>query len=207
MTRRHLRRILSAVITVYATAFVAGVLLRFPYAEVESPYYKTFKDLLPVMIAIPAAYLAWAFQRRSSYVQALRALWTNMVGAVTSALAYTELRSPTEDQHIAVLTKLSVTIEEVRGVFTNVPVSTAPNGWYPFEPIKQIYQAVKDLGFANSATPEAKARTRAEVFRMWKDSRKQLLAEFDREMPTHHHAEYSSVGPRHGAAAEFPKAL
>ncbi|MGV3708063.1 MAG: hypothetical protein ACO1Q7_04420 [Gemmatimonas sp.] len=207
MTRKHLRRILTCVIAVYATAFLAGILLRFPYAEVESPYYKTFKDLLPVMIAIPAAYLAWAFQRRSSYVQTLRALWTNMVNAVAAALAYTELRAPSEDQHMAVLTKLSITIEEVRGVFTNVPVATAPNGWYPFEPIKQIYQAMKDLGFGEMATAESKARTRAEVFRMWKDSRKQLLAEFDREMPTHHHAQYSSVGPRHGAAAEFPKGL
>ena len=60
-----------------------------------------------------------AFQRRSSYLQALRALWEHMVGAIAGALTYTETESPTRDQQLQVLGKLSVVIEEVRGVFKN----------------------------------------------------------------------------------------
>ena len=82
MTRIHLRRILIGVIAVYALALALAVFLRRPFAEAPSGYYATYKDLIPLVIAIPAAYLAFAFQRRGSYLQALRTVWEHMVGAV-----------------------------------------------------------------------------------------------------------------------------
>jgi len=201
MTRIHLRRILGSVIAVYVAALALGLLLRQPYHSAPSNYYSAYKDLMPLVIAIPAAYLAFAFQRRNSYLQALRTVWEHMVGAVAGALTYTETESPSREQQLQVLGRLSVVIEEVRGVFKNVPVASAPEGWYPFEPVKQIYQEIRDLGCAEKATADARAASRDRIYRMWKANRVHLLAEFDRDEPTHHHAQYAREGPTHGAAA------
>lgn len=191
MTRTHLRWVLASVIALYAPAIGVGTILRVPLDENPRGAYTLYKDLLPLIIAIPAAYLAFAFQRRNSYLQALRGLWRELVAGVSSALAYADTTSPTEDEYLATLTKLSAAIEEVRGVFKNVPARGVRGGWYPFEPVKQIYRAIHDLGFGASATPERRAAVRESIFDMWKRSREQLLVEFDRDEPTHHHAGYA----------------
>jgi hypothetical protein len=103
-----------------------------------------------------------------------------------------------------VLVKLSAAIEEVRGVFKNVPAQGAPDGWYPFEPVKQIYEEVRQLGHGAAATAARRAAARAQIYDMWKRSRAQLLTEFDRDTPTHHHATYAPGGPTTGAAAAQP---
>ncbi|MFL5492951.1 MAG: hypothetical protein ACJ8DC_01065, partial [Gemmatimonadales bacterium] len=56
---------------------------------------------------------------------------------------------------------------------------------------KQIYRAIQDLGFGAAATPERRATVRESIYDMWKRSREQLLAEFDRDKPTYHHAAYA----------------
>jgi hypothetical protein len=201
VTRIHLRWIIIGVIAVYALALALGIVLRRPFAEPPSGYYSAYKDLIPLVIAIPAAYLAFAFQRRGSYLQALRTVWEHMVVAVAGALTYTETESPSRELQQQTLARLSVAIEEVRGVFRNVPAPGAPEGWYPFEPVKQIYQEIRDLGSGSQATSAARAAARDRIYRMWKANRLQLLAEFDRETPTHHHAQYAREGPTHGAAA------
>ena len=191
MTLRHLRWTMLSVVVAYALAIALGVWLRRPFLRPPSGAYTTYKDLLPLVIAIPAAYLAFAFQRRSSYLQALRGLWTHMVGAVSAALAYTDTPWPSRDQQQQVLHALSVAIEEVRGVFKNVRAEGAPDGWYPFEPVKQIYAEIRDLGHGGAATAERRAAARARISDMWKRSRTRLLSEFDRDEPTRHHAGYA----------------
>ncbi|MBJ2157052.1 hypothetical protein [Variovorax sp. IB41] len=202
MTRNHLRWILILAIGVYAIAIIVAILLRRPFDQNPSAYYAAYKDAIPLVIAIPAAYLAFAFQRRNSYLQALRAVWGHMVEAIAAALAYTEIEAPTQEQRLQVLTKLSVAIEEVRGVFKNIPADGASDGWYPFEPIKQIHQEIRELTCSN-LTDSAKLRSNAKkrIYDMWKASRSRLLAEFDRDKPTHHHAEYAELGPRRGTSA------
>jgi hypothetical protein len=201
MTRNHLRWILAVVISVYAIAIATGILLRRPFSQDPSTYYTAYRDMMPLVIAIPAAYLAFAFQRRSSYLSALRSVWGHMVGAIAASLAYADTESPTQEHQLQVLVKLSIAIEEVRGVFKNIPTSGTRDGWYPFEPIKQIYQEIRDLGFGAGMTPEAGAAAKERIYDMWKASRAQLLAEFDRDRPTYHHADYARPGPRHGASA------
>jgi hypothetical protein len=102
---------------IYAAAIVVAVVLRVAFARPDSVVYQTYRDVIPLIIALPAAFLAQAFQRRSSYVQGLRTVWGNMVGAVAAALAYTELPSPPKEQFADVLHRLSASIEEVRGFY------------------------------------------------------------------------------------------
>lgn len=201
MTRKHLRRILAAAISAYVVAIIAGLLLRRPFDQEASGYYAAYKDMIPLVIAIPAAYLAFAFQRRSSYLQALRSVWGHMVGAIAAALTYVDTESPTQEQQRQVLAKLSIAIEEVRGVFKNIPAGGSRDGWYPFEPVKQIHHEIRDLGFGATCTAESRGAAKQRIYDMWKSSRTRLLAEFDRDEPTSHHAEYAELGPRRGTSA------
>ena len=195
MTRRHLRWLLFAVLAAFGVTFSIAVFLRVPFDEVESSTYRTFKDVMPMMIAVPAAYLAFAFQRRNSYLQALRTLWSHMVEAVAAAMAYTDLDSPSRAEQQAVLMKLGIAIEEVRAVFKNVPKAGDDDGLYPFEPVKRIYQEIRALGHGGQASEQARLAARARIYEMWKGSRSRLLAEFDRDTPTHHHARTATDGP------------
>jgi hypothetical protein len=203
MTLRHLRWVLASVILVYATAIGFGILLWRAQQAHGGSGYQIYKDLMPPIIAIPAAYLAFAFQRRNSYVQALRSVWSHTVTGIAAALTYTDTSTPTQEQYLAILEKPSIAIEEVRGVYRNVPVKGCAGGWFPFEPIKQIYQQMIELEYGPDITPERRHEARRAIYAMWKPSRDRLLAEFDRDTPTFHHAEYATPGPRHGAAAPF----
>ena len=191
MTRTRLSRITRTVAAVYAAAIALGILLRIAFPTPNSIVYQTYRDLIPLIIALPAAFLAQAFQRRASYVQGLRALWSNMVAGVAAAVTYTELRSPSQEQYAEALRRLSVAIEEVRGFYANVPSGIARSGWYPFEPVKQIHDAVRALGFGDTTTPERRGETQERIFALWKPMRERFLAELEVEVPMHHHANYA----------------
>jgi hypothetical protein len=195
MTRKALFRWTAAVIGVYAGAILLGIVLRVAYPEPTSLVYPTYRDLIPLLIALPAAFLAYGFQRRASYLQGLRTLWGNMVGAMAAALTYTELPSPSKDQYAETLRRLSSVIEEVRGFYRNVPAGLPTEGWYPFEPVKQIYDAVRVLGFGEDATAERRADAQDAIYDMWKRNRAQFLTELDVAVPTHHHAAYAPPLP------------
>ena len=186
MTSRKLRSVLAVSIGVYAAAVLAAIFLRI-HAPAAYPIYK---DSLPLLIAIPAAYLAFSFQRRSAYMQALRSLWGNTIAAVAAARTYTDTPEPSADQYSKTLERLSTVVDECRGVFKNIPVPGDSKGWFPFEPIRQIFWEIRDLGHGAEATPEKRQYARVRLEEMWEGTRNQMLAEFDRDTPTHHHAEY-----------------
>ena len=186
MTRTHLSRVVRSIVAVYVLAIVVGVVLRLAFPQPGGLVYQTYRDLIPLIIALPAAYLAQAFQRRASYVQGLRALWSSMVGAIAAALAYTDTPEPSKEQFTDVLRRLSGAIEEVRGFYANVPSGTR-TGWYPFEPIKQIHGVVRALGFGDAATDARRDEAHDTIFRLWKAARERFLKELDVELPTHAH--------------------
>jgi hypothetical protein len=190
MTAKSLRYILLVTIGIYAATIAVGVLLRAWSSAGAATAYATYKDLIPLIIAIPAAYLAFCFQRRNSYMQALRSLWESTTRAVAVARTYTDTPHPIEEKYVQALEALSVVIDQYRGVFRNIPTRQGHGGWFPFEPIRQIYWEIRDLGYGEPVTEAARQHARDRIEEMWKRSREQLLAEFDRDVPTSHHAEY-----------------
>lgn len=190
MTAKSLRDILLLTIGIYAATIALGLLLRaWPWAGATTAY-ATYKDLIPLIIAIPAAYLAFCFQRRQSYMQALRSLWESTTRAIAAARTYTDTPKPAQEKYVQTLEGLSLVIDQYRGVFRNIPTRYGHGGWFPFEPIRQIYWEIRDLGYGEPVTEEMRQRARDRIEEMWKRSREQLLAEFDRDVPTSHHAEY-----------------
>jgi hypothetical protein len=183
---------------IYFITIVTGIALRTLESTIGELYYSTYKDILPLIIAIPAAYLAYSFQRRNNYMQALRTLWSNTITAVAVALIYTEMQQPPSEQYYRILERLCAVIDECRGVFINVQINDNADDLFPFEPIRQIFWEVKDLGFGEAVTIEMQQYARDRIEQMWKGCKKQMLAEFDRDLPTYHQVEYVlPISPGH----------
>jgi len=190
MTKRTLTISFLAAGIVYLIAVVVGIGFRWCDNADESRYYETFVDMIPLIIALPAVWLGHCLQRRSSYLQQLRILWSQLVNAVQESMIYARIAEPTEEQHLAVLAKLAVAIDEVRGVFTNLKNPHGVRSLYPFEPIKNIYFLVLDLG-CNTPSKSDRKKTEDEIFALWREARDELLKEFDRDAPTFPHSHWA----------------
>ena len=187
MTKRRLFRRTLLVIAIYALAIVAAFLIRAKFSEW---IYGTYKDVLPLVIAMPAAYLAFCFQKRNNYMQALRSLWSNIIEAVQSAYEYTFTSEPTRDQYAETLSKLSMVIDEVRGVFSNIEIKKDGIGLYPFEPLKDIRDEIRRLGYSENCAHEKQKQARLRISEEWRGLRSKFLLEFDREIPTYPQSKY-----------------
>lgn len=152
--------------------------------------YSTFKDLIPLLIATPAAWLGYCVQRRSAYHQQLRSLWSKLIDAVQSAIQYTHLEEPTQQEYSSVLVKLSSAIDEVRGLFCNLGEGDKNLKLYPFEPLKDIYGLLKTLSYGKRFDIDKATVERVKILKLWKSVRQELLKEFDREEPTFPHSHW-----------------
>lgn len=190
MTKRQLIFWFSMASIVYVIAVVAGVLIRIYDTTTSLVIYSTYKDMIPFIIAIPAAWLGYCLQRRSSYLQQLRILWSTLVKAVQKANQYTYIKSPSREQYSETLCCLSAAIEETRGVFMNIGEKDNKIGLYPFEPIKDIFGLISDLDCDKQLTEVERKETRNKIYVLWADMRRELLKEFDREVPTFSHTHW-----------------
>ena len=196
MTKYRLNQITLMVIAIYAAAIVTGIALRVIDNPPDWIAYSTYKDLLPLIIAIPAAYLAFSFQRRGAYAQALRGYWSFLVRAVQGAYIYTYLEKPTQEQYFRALLDLRIAIDEARGIFKNLPVSERPNGWYPFEPIREIHNDLQSVGYGEKASEQVLGNLRLRIEKRWKLVRIELLREFDTDIPTYHFTWYTNLSEK-----------
>jgi hypothetical protein len=180
-------------VLIYALAIVVGVALRARFPDDSqghaNPVYGTYKDMMPFLIAIPAAWLGYCFQRRGSYLAALRSLWDDLIPAVRKAIQYTYLNKPDELQYLATIKDLDVAIDSLRGVFRNIPgsnPSSNPMGLYPYENLKDIQEVIRWLCYATNWSDHSRYWARRSIRLLWASTHQALLQEFDREVPTYH---------------------
>lgn len=188
MTRRTFTLAFIAVVIAYVALVALAFVIRgvwYDDPRGTSWQYATYKDVLPLLVAIPAAWLAFSVQRRMSYLQQLRLIWSKLVEAVQSALEYTDLESPEASDQQKTLRTIRIVIDEIRALFKNVGETDRRRGVYPFGEVKNIHDLVRDLS-PTSFTPTAAAKTRAEILSHWKQAQRFLLPEFDREEPASH---------------------
>ena len=142
------------------------------------------KGLVNLVVAVPAAILAFTIQRRVSYLNALRDLWKQLIPAVQEAIQYTYKAAPGQIEFSKVQAQLSTAIDSLRGVFKNVWGSASGSWLYPFENLKDIHKVISNLGFGPSfglkVSPEDARKC---ITDLWKDMHAALLLEFDREAP------------------------
>lgn len=183
MTRKRLRNIIKIVTAIYLLCVLTGVTLRIFDVTEEQKIYSTFKDLLPLIFAVPLGYLGFCFQRRNSFMSSLKFLWKNMIAAVNEAIQYTHREENSQEDFGAVLTSLSEVIDELRGVYKNIGETESNIGRYPFEPIKTINEEIKKLGYGKIEN-SIREKSRDLIIGNWQSIRKEFLHEFDRYEPT-----------------------
>jgi hypothetical protein len=78
--------------------------------------------------------------------------------------------------------ELAVAVDEVRGVYKNIGERAGHNGVYPYEPIKEIYNAVVELGHGQLSSDQREI-ARKRIKGHWRSIRANFLDEFDRAEP------------------------
>ena len=185
MNATRFRLNVAFVLGAYVLAAITGLWLSVadPPKEDGLSAYAVWKDLLPLIVAIPAAWLGYCFQRRQSYLKDVRELWSKMVPAVQTAIQYTHQTKPTAESYSYMMHQLSTVIDEVRGVFSNIKEEEGSTGFFPFDSLKDIHDKAGALGYTDYDANEASA-TRREILRLWKRNvRKALLYELPRGTP------------------------
>jgi hypothetical protein len=191
MNQRNFRRNVFLVIAVYGATIAVGIGLKlFDPSNKDAPVYGTFKDLVPLFIVIPAAWLSYCFQRRQAYLKDVRDLWSKLVGAVKDAIQYTHLNTPDQADFGRVLKTRSATTEEVRAVFANVGKDEFQIGLYPFEGIKAIHNTISHLGFGSPQDPNAASNACKSIVDQWKELRTNFLLELERGAPERPHSPF-----------------
>ncbi|MGB4846548.1 MAG: hypothetical protein WBP41_01450 [Saprospiraceae bacterium] len=183
MTKKRLIRNLLYFFSFYFGILVIGILVYFTDRTEKGTYYGLFKDVFPIIMTFPIAYLGFCFQRRSNFQISLRLLWANMIHAVNKAILYTEHRIEPQREYLRVLLLLSKSIDEVRGVYYNIHQTKTEKGLYPFESLKSIYKIIEELG-SHDLNPDQLKAANLKIKDHWQTIRKTFLAEFDRSEPT-----------------------
>jgi hypothetical protein len=173
MTRRGLMFRICLALTIYAVAIAVGCDLRFRYPKREDLHYVLYKDLVPLVVAIPAVWLAYCFQRRASTLQQLRAAWAEVVTASQGAIRYTHLSRPPLEAHRAILEGLDGAIEATRGLFR-------PGRAGPTSSLAAIRDELEALGSGDSVTTLRAEASRSAILAHWDVASGRLLQEFDR---------------------------
>ncbi len=196
MTRKNLYKWTLIVVLIYFLAIIIGIFLRISFPDtngVASIAYQTFKDLVPFFIAIPAAWLGYCFQKRFSYLSALREFWNILIPACQQAIQYTHIQNPTDHDFAKTQQDLSTVIDSLRGVFKNLGPSSKI-GLYPYENLKDICQIVSWLKFSSNHTDDDRYWARRCIRTLWSSMHHMLLLEFDREVPVYPLSKYLDDG-------------
>jgi hypothetical protein len=191
--KKTIRKWFIGAIIAFVVLLIVGILISIFDCTRDRIVFSTFKDLLPLFLGIAAVWLGYCVQRRNAYQQQLRSLWSKLVEAVHCAIQYSCLDIPSEEQYRTALAKLSIAIDEVRGVFCNLNETDTSRNLYPFEPIKDIYGLIEDLGFGSTYKSSESKKCHDQIFALWKDVRKEILKEFDREVPTFSHSHWEDL--------------
>ena len=179
MTKQKFNQNFILVVIVYFLALVVGLVL----AGLDY-YFSVYADLIPFVVALPAVYLGFCFQRRQSFLNSLKSLWTKLIVSVQDSIQYTHLQQPGIEEYSVTLKNLSIVMEEIRGVYKNKFETNENIGIYTFESLKDIYNQISNLGYGQMLSEDQK-KSRDEIIKCWKTLRKTFLRELDRSVPTY----------------------
>lgn len=178
MTRIKLNRTILIIIFFYIFCIGFGFLAKDKLSEET---YSAFKDLLPFIFAIPAAYLVFCSQRRNEYLKALRSVFSLLVQVHCDFMEYALQTEKNDKTYHNLKLNCRKAIEELRSVYENIDEQFGNyEGLYPFEPLKEIYcEDIDKLHFGDfsKSTNEEISNTH---FNKWKKIRINFIVELER---------------------------
>jgi hypothetical protein len=208
MTRKNLSRVLVLVTLYFAALLAVAVYARLHGAGAPGTetvptllgsLYSTFKDFSALLIAIPAAWLASCFSRRSAFLAKLDELWLQMVEAKSRCVRFTF--EPTNDTYVEAWLSLSGAIDSMRSVYRNVKETKSEIGWFPYQPLhdmRGILQAGRAglIGGEPARKAAAQKAMRGELIAAWNGLRSKYLLEFGAPAPSEPIIGFNYVDPR-----------
>src|SRR5262245_16523589 len=133
------------------------------------------------------AYITNIYQKRSSFVDALKEEWRDIIAAKSALFSYTQIERPTLEQYLATFCRLSETIDNMRSVYQNVGETEDLIGIYPYAPLHDMRRALQTLDprKAPDAGAEARNLARDAILQSFYALRETFLEELDLEEPDH----------------------
>ena len=96
-------------------------------------YFELFKELTPVVVLLPVAWVGYSFQRRISFVNDLRQFWPDLVEAVQHTVEYLRREDGDRRDYERTLTALRCRIDDARALFRRSAATDTGSGKYPYE--------------------------------------------------------------------------
>jgi hypothetical protein len=191
--KRTLRRIYALLMVVLAFSFLAKTAHHVPLladttmGRLLVDAYELLRDMSLLIATGGVAYIANIYQRRQSFIDALKEEWRDIIAAKSALFTYTQLERPTLEQYLATFCRLSETIDNMRSVYRNVGETDALVGLYPFAPLHDMRRALQTLDPRKASTPDADARglARDAILQSFYALRETFLEELDLEAPDH----------------------
>jgi hypothetical protein len=148
--------------------------------------YEYLKDMSLLIATGGVAYITNVFQKRSTFIEALKAEWQDIIATKSALFTYTQLEKPTLEQYLATFCRLSETIDNMRSVYRNVGETTALIGLYPYAPLHDMRRVLQTLD-PRRGTMDAEARSLARdaILQSFYALRENFLEELDLEEPDH----------------------
>jgi hypothetical protein len=191
--QRTLRRIYALLVVVLAVSFLAKIAHHVPLladttlGRLIVDAYELLRDMSLLIATGGVAYIANVYQKRQSFIDALKEEWRDIIAAKSALFTYTQLERPTAEQYLATFCTLSETIDNMRSVYRNVGETDALIGLYPYAPLHDMRRALQTLDPRKSPAPDADMRglARDAILQSFYALRETFLEELDLEEPDH----------------------
>jgi hypothetical protein len=191
--KRDLRRVYALLVLVLGISFVAKIADHVPlldgsgFEKFLKDTYEYLRDMSLLIATGGVAYIANIYQKRSGFIDALKAEWRDIIATKSALFAYTQIEKPTTEQYIATFCKLSETIDNMRSVYQNVGETDDLVGLYPYAPLHDMRRALQTLDPRKNPAPDAEARNlvRDAILQSFYALRETFLEELDLEEPDH----------------------
>jgi hypothetical protein len=191
--QRTLRRIYALLVVVLAVSFLAKIAHHVPLladtvlGRLIVDAYELLRDMSLLIATGGVAYIANIYQKRQSFIDALKEEWRDIIAAKSALFTYTQLERPTAEQYLATFCRLSETIDNMRSVYRNVGETDALIGLYPYAPLHDMRRALQTLDPRKSPAPDADMRglARDAILQSFYALRETFLEELDLEEPDH----------------------
>lgn len=196
MTRSTLRRTLwrmyCLLVVVLAISLFAKFVDHIPQLKgsgleaVLKDAYEYLKDMSLLIATGGVAYISNVFQKRSSFIEALKAEWQDIISTKSALFTYTQLEKPTSEQYLAAFCALSETIDNMRSVYRNVGETGGLIGLYPYAPLHDMRRVLQTLDpRKGSVDADTRALARDAILQSFYALRETFLEELDLEEPDH----------------------
>ena len=191
--KRALRRVYAMLVLVLGISLLAKVADHIPVLDGTGlekflkDIYEYLRDMSLLIATGGVAYITNLFQKRSSFVEALKEEWRDIIATKSALFAFTQLERPTADEYIATFCKLSETIDNMRSVYQNVGETRDLIGLYPYAPLHDMRRALQTLDPRKNPDLDAQARNlvRDAILQSFYALRETFLEELDLEEPDH----------------------